>query len=192
VRLCRFTETAHYPHLLVPAAQWARKPRHDDPIQARVHLLVRPFRRPPASPSAGRSPAVDALVYEHQLHLTAAADGSMQSRPLSAGRLLRRPGLSHELTGQPRPQQAPLPRQRTNDRSETPLHDRSSQPPNGRARYLRDPPLGLGEISEAIPLYSLWGVIWASAPTMTARPGSSGWWPCIPSLCWRCHPVDAP
>ena len=160
------TETAAVAHLLLPAAQWSEKSGVMTNSERRVTLCPA-FRQPPgeARPDwaifaelGRRLGFVDAFSYG------SAAEVYAEFTAITAGRLCDLSGLSHGLLAQHGPQQWPFPAGTAPGGGRARLYG-PEEPwpaapaghrfptPNGRARLLAEPPLGLAEPPcEAYPL----------------------------------------
>ncbi|MCT4365023.1 MULTISPECIES: molybdopterin oxidoreductase family protein [Synechococcaceae] len=189
------TETAHYAHLLLPAAQWSEKQGTMTNSERRVTFCPA-FRRPPgkARPDWEIFAAVGRrLGFEHQFTYTSAAEVYAEHAQLSAGRLCDVSGLSHELLASHGPQQWPAPKGSAPTTEAKRLYtDLLFPTANGRARFCADLPLGLGEpISEGYPLVLTVGRYLGQWHTMTRTAQVPRLVAMHPEPLLEMHPVDA-
>ncbi len=142
------TETAHYAHLLLPAAQWSEKAGAMTNSERRVTYC--PAFRPRHGQSrpdwevfaeVGRR-----LGFEEQFRYGSAAEVYAEFAALSAGRVCDVSGLSHELLDREGPQQWPFPTGTEPGPGSRRLYtDHHFPTPTGRARFVAEQPLGLAE-----------------------------------------------
>ena len=142
------SETAHYAHLLLPAAQWSEKSGAMTNSERRVTYCPA-FREAPgeARPDwmvwseLGRR-----LGFESQFNFASAAEVYAEFASLTAGRLCDVSGLSHGVLQQEGPQQWPYPNGNTPTQEPKRLYSNHRfATPSGRARFLVEQPLGLAE-----------------------------------------------
>ena len=142
------SETSHYAHLLLPAAQWSEKAGAMTNSERRVtfcpaYRLRFGESRPDWEVFAdvGRR-----LGYTEQFRFDSAAEVYAEFTRLTQGRLCDVSGLSHELLEQAGPQQWPYPIGNKPDTTSKRLYtDHQFATPSGRARFSTDQPLGLAE-----------------------------------------------
>jgi len=142
------SETSHYAHLLLPAAQWSEKAGAMTNSERRVTFCPA-YRR-----SFGESrPDWEVfaevgrrLGFTEQFSFGSAAEVYAEFTRLTQGRLCDVSGLSHELLAQEGPQQWPYPNGSTPSTTAKRLYtDHQFATPRGRARFSTDQPLGLAE-----------------------------------------------
>ncbi len=142
------SETAHYAHLLLPAAQWSEKAGAMTNSERRVTYCPAFRRRHGQSrpdwevfAHVGRQ-----LGFESQFSYDSAAEVYEEFSQLTKGRLCDVSGLSHQLLAEEGPQQWPYPEhsQPTTDAKRL-YEDHQFATPTGRARFSADRPLGLAE-----------------------------------------------
>ena len=142
------SETAHYAHLLLPAAQWSEKSGAMTNSERRVTYCPAFRRRYGESrpdwdvfAEVGRR-----LGFEHQFSYDSSAEVYEEFTQLTKGRLCDVSGLSHQLLAEDGPQQWPYPVGSTSTTAAKRLYeDHHFATPNGRARFRADRPLGLAE-----------------------------------------------
>ena len=142
------SETSHYAHMLLPAAQWSEKAGAMTNSERRVTYCPA-FRRRFGESRADWEVFAEVgrrLGYEDQFSYVSAAEVYAEFSQLTRGRLCDVSGLSHALLEQKGPQQWPFPSDSTNDQPAKRLYsDHRFATPNGRARFCTDQPLGLAE-----------------------------------------------
>ncbi|MBL6802456.1 MAG: nitrate reductase [Synechococcus sp. BS307-5m-G38] len=142
------SETSHYAHLLLPAAQWSEKAGAMTNSERRVTYCPA-FRRPFGESRADWEVFAEVgrrLGYEDQFRYASAAEVYAEFSQLTRGRLCDVSGLSHPLLEQEGPQQWPFPSGSSGDQAAKRLYsDHRFATPNGRARFCTDQPLGLAE-----------------------------------------------
>ena len=142
------TETSHYAHLLLPAAQWSEKSGAMTNSERRVTLC--PAFRPRHGDSRadwevfaelGRR-----LGFVDQFSYSSAAEVYEEFTSLTAARVCDMSGLSHSLLKEHGPQQWPYPKGEGPTRTSKRLYEKKRFPTaSGRARFQKDSPLGLAE-----------------------------------------------
>ena len=142
------SETSHYAHMLLPAAQWSEKAGAMTNSERRVTYCPA-FRRRFGDSRADWEVFAEVgrrLGYEDQFSYASAAEVYAEFSQLTRGRLCDVSGLSHALLEQEGPQQWPFPSGSTSDQPAKRLYsDHRFATPNGRARFCTDQPLGLAE-----------------------------------------------
>ena len=142
------SETSHYAHMLLPAAQWSEKAGAMTNSERRVTYCPA-FRRRFGESRADWEVFAEVgrrLGYEDQFSYASAAEVYAEFSRLTRGRLCDVSGLSHALLEQKGPQQWPFPSDSTSDQPAKRLYsDHRFATPNGRARFCTDQPLGLAE-----------------------------------------------
>jgi ferredoxin-nitrate reductase len=142
------SETSHYAHMLLPAAQWSEKAGAMTNSERRVTYCPA-FRRRFGESRADWEVFAEVgrrLGYEDQFSYASAAEVYAEFSQLTRGRLCDVSGLSHALLEQEGPQQWPFPSGSTSDQPAKRLYsDHRFATPNGRARFCTDQPLGLAE-----------------------------------------------
>ena len=142
------SETSHYAHLLLPAAQWSEKAGAMTNSERRGTYCPA-FRRPfgesrpdwDVFAEVGRR-----LGYAKQFGFESAAEVYAEFTTLTAGRLCDVSGLSHALLNNEGPQQWPFPRGcRPGTEAKRLYCDQHFATPSGRARFCTEQPLGLAE-----------------------------------------------
>ena len=142
------SETSHYAHLLLPAAQWSEKAGAMTNSERRITYCPAFRRRFGESrpdwevfAEVGRR-----LGYVKQFHYDTASDVYAEFAQLTHGRLCDVSGLSHALLQQEGPQQWPFPAGSAPGGEAKRLYDdHRFATPSGRARFCTDQPLGLAE-----------------------------------------------
>ena len=142
------SETSHYAHLLLPAAQWSEKAGAMTNSERRVTYCPAYRRRFGESrpdwevfADVGRR-----LGYSEHFSFDSAAAVYAEFTALTRGRLCDVSGLSHELLEQDGPQQWPYPHGSTPSTVAKRLYeDHQFATPSKRARFSTDQPLGLAE-----------------------------------------------
>jgi ferredoxin-nitrate reductase len=142
------TETSHYAHLLLPAAQWSEKAGAMTNSERRVTFC--PAFRPRHGTSRpdwevfaelGRR-----LGFVEQFSYVSSAEVYAEFTALTAGRVCDMSGLSHQLLAQHGPQQWPFETGREPSNSSRRLYsDHRFPTSSGRARFHAEDPLGLAE-----------------------------------------------
>ena len=142
------SETSHYAHMLLPAAQWSEKAGAMTNSERRVTYCPA-FRRRFGDSRADWEVFAEVgrrLGYEDQFNYASAAEVYAEFSQLTRGRLCDVSGLSHALLEQEGPQQWPFPSGSTSDQPAKRLYsDHRFATSNGRARFCTDQPLGLAE-----------------------------------------------
>jgi ferredoxin-nitrate reductase len=142
------SETSHYAHLLLPAAQWSEKEGAMTNSERRVTYCPAYRRRFGESRPdwAVFAEVGQRLGFEKQFRFNSAADVYAEFAELTRGRLCDMSGLSHALLAEEGPQQWPCPSESTTPHESKRLYtDRRFATPSGRARFSIDQPLGLAE-----------------------------------------------
>jgi ferredoxin-nitrate reductase len=142
------SETSHYAHLLLPAAQWSEKAGAMTNSERRVTYCPAYRRRFGESrpdwevfADVGRR-----LGYTEQFSFDSAAEVYAEFTELTRGRLCDVSGLSHALLQHDGPQQWPYPHGSSPSAAAKRLYEDHQFPtPNKRARFSTDQPLGLAE-----------------------------------------------
>ena len=152
------TETAAVAHLLLPAAQWSEKSGVMTNSERRATLCPA-FRQPPGEARPDWAIFAELgrrLGFDEQFRYGSAAEVYAEFTAITAGRLCDLSGLSHGLLAQHGPQQWPFPAGTAPGGGRARLYG-PEEPwpaapaghrfptPNGRARLLAEPPLGLAE-----------------------------------------------
>ena len=150
------TETSHYAHLLLPAAQWSEKAGAMTNSERRITYCPA-FRKPHGESRADWQVFAELgrrLGFEQQFSYDSAAEVYAEFAALSAGRLCDVSGLSHELLAKEGPQQWPFPSGSEPTTASKRLYsDHRFATPSRRARFMAEQPLGLAEPPcEAYPL----------------------------------------
>ncbi|HCV56755.1 MAG TPA: nitrate reductase catalytic subunit [Synechococcales bacterium UBA12195] len=150
------TETSHYAHLLLPAAQWSEKAGAMTNSERRITYCPA-FRQPHGESRADWQVFAELgrrLGFEQQFSYDSAAEVYAEFAALSAGRLCDVSGLSHELLSEHGPQQWPFPSgSEPTTESKRLYSDHRFATPSRRARFMAEQPLGLAEPPcEAYPL----------------------------------------
>ena len=165
------SETSHYAHLLLPAAQWSEKAGAMTNSERRVTYCPAYRRRFGESrpgwevfAAVGRR-----LGYSEQFSFESAAEVYNEFTQLTRGRLCDVSGLSHELLERDGPQQWPYPSGSTPSTTAKRLYsDHQFATPSKRARFSTDQPLGLAEPPcETFPLVLTVGRYLGQWHTMT-------------------------
>ncbi|MEC8604498.1 MAG: molybdopterin dinucleotide binding domain-containing protein, partial [Cyanobacteriota bacterium] len=142
------SETSHYAHLLLPAAQWSEKAGAMTNSERRVTYCPA-FRRRFGDSRADWEMFAEVgrrLGYKDQFSYASAAEVYTEFSQLTRGRLCDVSGLSHALLEQEGPQQWPFPSGSSGDQPAKRLYsDHRFATANGRARFCTDQPLGLAE-----------------------------------------------
>jgi ferredoxin-nitrate reductase len=142
------SETSHYAHLLLPAAQWSEKEGAMTNSERRVTYCPAYRRRFGESRPdwAVFAEVGQRLGFEKQFRFNSAAEVYAEFAELTRGRLCDMSGLSHALLAEEGPQQWPCPSESTTTHESKRLYtDRRFATPSGRARFSIDQPLGLAE-----------------------------------------------
>ena len=142
------SETSHYAHMLLPAAQWSEKDGAMTNSERRITYCPAFRRRFGESrpdwevfAEVGRR-----LGYEKQFSYDTASDVYREFAQLTHGRLCDVSGLSHALLEHEGPQQWPFPAGSTPGGDPKRLyHDHRFATPSGKARFCTEQPLGLAE-----------------------------------------------
>ena len=150
------TETSHYAHLLLPAAQWSEKAGAMTNSERRITYCPA-FRKPHGESRADWQVFAELgrrLGFEQQFSYDSAAEVYAEFAALSAGRLCDVSGLSHALLAEHGPQQWPFPSgSEPTTESKRLYSDHRFATPSRRARFMAEQPLGLAEPPcEAYPL----------------------------------------
>ena len=189
------TETAHYAHLVLPAAQWSEKAGAMTNSERRVTYC--PAYRPRHGESrpdwevfaeVGRR-----LGFEEQFSYDSAAEVYAEFSQLTAGRLCDVSGLSHALLEEAGPQQWPFPAGSSATTEAKRLYsDHQFATPSGRARFCIDQPLGLAEPPcETYPLVLTVGRYLGQWHTMTRTGKVDRLQTMHPEPLLEIHPQDA-
>ena len=189
------SETSHYAHLLLPAAQWSEKAGAMTNSERRVTYCPayrRPFgeSRPDWEVFAevGRR-----LGFQEHFDYGSAAEVYAEFTQLTKGRLCDVSGLSHELLNQEGPQQWPYPV----GAEPTPVakrlySDHTFATTSGRARFGTDQPLGLAEPPcDTYPLVLTVGRYLGQWHTMTRTGKVERLQKMHPEPLLEVHPADA-
>ena len=189
------SETSHYAHLLLPAAQWSEKAGAMTNSERRVTYCPayrRPFgeSRPDWEVFAevGRR-----LGFQEHFDYGSAAEVYAEFTQLTKGRLCDVSGLSHELLNQEGPQQWPYPV----GAEPTPVakrlySDHTFATASGRARFGTDQPLGLAEPPcDTYPLVLTVGRYLGQWHTMTRTGKVERLQKMHPEPLLEVHPTDA-
>ena len=142
------SETSHYAHLLLPAAQWSEKEGAMTNSERRVTYCPAYRRRFGESRPDWEvfAEVGQRLGFEKQFRFNSAADVYAEFAELTRGRLCDMSGLSHALLAEEGPQQWPCPSESTTPHESKRLYtDRRFATLSGRARFSIDQPLGLAE-----------------------------------------------
>ena len=142
------SETSHYAHLLLPAAQWSEKEGAMTNSERRVTYCPAYRRRFGESRPDWEvfAEVGQRLGFEKQFRFNSAADVYAEFAELTRGRLCDMSGLSHALLAEEGPQQWPCPSESTTPHESKRLYtDHRFATPSGRARFSIDQPLGLAE-----------------------------------------------
>ena len=142
------SETSHYAHMLLPAAQWSEKDGAMTNSERRITYCPAFRRRFGESrpdwevfAEVGRR-----LGYEKQFSYDKASDVYREFAQLTHGRLCDVSGLSHALLEHEGPQQWPFPAGSTPGGDAKRLYnDHHFATPSGKARFSTEQPLGLAE-----------------------------------------------
>ena len=142
------SETSHYAHMLLPAAQWSEKDGAMTNSERRITYCPAFRRRFGESrpdwevfAEVGRR-----LGYEKQFSYDKASDVYREFAQLTHGRLCDVSGLSHALLEHEGPQQWPFPAGSTPGGGPKRLYnDHRFATPSGKARFCTEQPLGLAE-----------------------------------------------
>ena len=165
------SETSHYAHLLLPAAQWSEKTGVMTNSERRVtHCPA--FRRCHGQSRPDWAVFAEVgrrLGFDDQFSYGSSAEVYAEFTQLTKGRLCDVSGLSHDLLIQEGPQQWPFPTGSEPSTKGKRLYcDRQFATPNGRARFCSDQPLGLAEPPcDAYPLVLTVGRYLGQWHTMT-------------------------
>ena len=189
------TETSHYAHLLLPAAQWSEKAGAMTNSERRVTYC--PAYRPRHGESrpdwevfaeVGRR-----LGFEEQFSYASAAEVYAEFSELTAGRLGDVSGLSHALLEEAGPQQWPFPAGASASTEAKRLYsDHQFATPSGRARFCTDQPMGLAEPPcETYPLVLTVGRYLGQWHTMTRTGKVERLQTMHPKPLLEVHPQDA-
>ena len=189
------SETAAYAHLLLPAAQWSEKQGTMTNSERRV-TLAPAFRQPPGEARPDWQVFAELgrrLGHGAQFPPCTAADVFAEFVALTAGRVCDLSGMSHGLLAQAGPQQWPFPAGSDPTTCSKRLYgDHRFATPSGRARFLCDPPLGLGEPPcEAFPLVLTVGRYLGHWHTMTRTGKVPRLNAMHPEALLEVHPSDA-
>ena len=142
------TETSHYAHLLLPAAQWSEKAGAMTNSERRITYCPA-FRKPHGESRADWQVFAELgrrLGFEQQFSYDSAAEVYGEFAALSAGRLCDVSGLSHAVLAQHGPQQWPFPSgSEPTTESKRLYSDHCFATPSRRARFMAEQPLGLAE-----------------------------------------------
>ncbi|MEB3176701.1 MAG: nitrate reductase [Synechococcus sp.] len=189
------SETAHYAHLLLPAAQWSEKSGAMTNSERRVTYCPA-FREPPgeARPDwmvwaeLGRR-----LGFEDQFRYDSAAEVYAEFASLTAGRLCDVSGLSHGVLQQQGPQQWPYPSGSSPTQEPKRLYaNHCFATPSGRAQFMAEQPLGLAEPPcEVYPLVLTVGRYLGQWHTMTRTAKVERLQTMHPQPLLQLHPDDA-
>ena len=189
------SETSHYAHLLLPAAQWSEKAGAMTNSERRVTYCPAYRRRFGESrpdwevfAEVGRR-----LGFEQQFCFNSAADVYAEFAQLTRGRLCDMSGLSHALLSEEGPQQWPFPSESTTPCESKRLYtDRRFATPSGRARFCINQPLGLAEPPcDTYPLVLTVGRYLGQWHTMTRTGKVERLRTMHPEPLLEIHPVDA-
>ena len=189
------TETAHYAHLVLPAAQWSEKAGAMTNSERRVTYC--PAYRPRHGESrpdwevfaeVGRR-----LGFEEQFSYASAAEVYAEFTQLTVGRLCDVSGLSHALLEEAGPQQWPFPvGSAATSEAKRLYSDHQFATPSGRARFCTDQPLGLAEPPcETYPLVLTVGRYLGQWHTMTRTGKVDRLQTMHPEPLLEIHPQDA-
>ena len=189
------SETSHYAHLLLPAAQWSEKDGTMTNSERRItycpaYRLRHGQSRPDWEVFAeiGRR-----LGFEKQFRYNSAAEVYEEFTSLSKGRLCDTSGLSHELLKLSGPQQWPFPKGGKPTQSSKRLYQDLQFPTaTGRAQFTTKQPLGLAEPPcDAYPLVLTVGRYLGQWHTMTRTGKVKRLQTMHPEPLLEIHPDDA-
>ena len=142
------SETSHYAHMLLPAAQWSEKDGAMTNSERRITYCPA-FRRRFGESRPDWEVFADVgrrLGYEKQFSYDTASDVYREFAQLTHGRLCDVSGLSHALLEHEGPQQWPFPAGSTPGGDAKRLYnDHRFATPSGKARFCTEQPLGLAE-----------------------------------------------
>ena len=142
------TETSHYAHLLLPAAQWSEKAGVMTNSERRITYC------PAFRPCFGQSrpdweifaEVGQKLGFIDQFTYDSSSEVYSEFTALTSGRLCDSSGLNHELLKSIGPQQWPFPRESNPTKEAKRLYeDKRFATPNGRAQFYTKQPLGIAE-----------------------------------------------
>jgi len=189
------TETSHYAHLLLPAAQWSEKAGAMTNSERRVTYC--PAFRPRHGQSRpdwevfaelGRQ-----LGFENQFRYASAAEVYAEFAALTANRVCDVSGLSHGLLQNHGPQQWPYSANSQPTQASKRLYtDHLFPTPSKRARFQADDPLGLAEPPcDVYPLVLTVGRYLGQWHTMTRTGKVARLQAMHPEPRLEIHPIDA-
>jgi ferredoxin-nitrate reductase len=189
------TETAQYAHLVLPAAQWSEKQGVMTNSERRVTLCPA-FRKAPGQARPDWQVFAEVgrrLGFERQFSFPSAASVYDEFSRLTFGRLCDVSGLSHALLAAHGPQQWPFPTGAGPTTEARRLYtDLRFATPDGRARFLADPPMGLAEPPcESYPLVLTVGRYLGQWHTMTRTAQVPRLMAMHPKPLLEIHPGDA-
>ncbi|ABI46326.1 molybdopterin oxidoreductase family protein [Synechococcus sp. CC9311] len=142
------SETSHYAHLLLPAAQWSEKSGTMTNSERRVTYCPA-FRNPNRESRADWEVFAEIgkrLGFEKQFTYDSAAEVYAEFTALTKKRLCDVSGLSHDVLAKEGPQQWPFPQDSSPSQETKRLYtNQKFSTANGRARFCTDQPLGLAE-----------------------------------------------
>jgi ferredoxin-nitrate reductase len=142
------SETSHYAHLLLPAAQWSEKSGTMTNSERRVTYCPA-FRNPHRESRADWEVFAEIgrrLGFEKQFTYDSAAEVYAEFTALTKKRLCDVSGLSHDVLAKEGPQQWPFPQDSSPSQETKRLYtNQKFSTANGRARFCTDQPLGLAE-----------------------------------------------
>ena len=189
------SETSHYAHLLLPAAQWSEKAGAMTNSERRVTYCPAYRRRFGESrpdwdvfAEVGRR-----LGFEAHFNYTSAAEVYAEFTQLTRDRLCDVSGLSHELLSQEGPQQWPYPAgSQPTPTAKRLYRDHTFATASGRARFGTDQPLGLAEPPcDTYPLVLTVGRYLGQWHTMTRTGKVERLQKMHPEPLLEIHPTDA-
>ncbi|MAR07119.1 MAG: nitrate reductase catalytic subunit [Cyanobium sp. NAT70] len=142
------SETSHYAHLVLPAAQWSEKAGAMTNSERRVTYCPA-YRRPHGQSRADWEVFAEVgkrLGFENQFNYSSAEEVYQEFTQLTRGRLCDVSGLSHRLLEREGPQQWPFPQGcEPTSKAKRLYVDHHFSTTNGRARFCTEQPLGLAE-----------------------------------------------
>ena len=189
------TETSHYAHLLLPAAQWSEKAGTMTNSERRVTYCPA-FRQPhhesrpdwQVFAEIGRR-----LGFEAQFSYESAAEVYAEFTAVTDKQLCDVSGLSHQLLAREGPQQWPFPQKSSPSQDSKRLYtNQRFQTANQRAQFCTDQPLGLAEPPcETYPLILTIGRYLGQWHTMTRTGKVKRLTTMHPKPLLEIHPKDA-
>ncbi len=189
------TETSHYAHILLPAAQWSEKAGTMTNSERRVTFCpaFRPSHRESRPDWQVFAEIGQRLGFQSQFSYKSAKEVYAEFTAVTQKQLCDVSGLSHDFLAEHGPQQWPFPKNSPASQLSKRLYgNHRFQTANGRAKFTTDQPLGLAEPPcDAYPLILTIGRYLGQWHTMTRTGQIERLSTMHPEPLLEIHPKDA-